>query len=199
MAYENEMRLIGNLGANPEEVVLSSGQAAKIVLYVTKKWRNRQTGEPVQKTNKFYINVYGQPAEFVLNHCKVGMLVEVKAALETRSYDDNGISRYVMDIVVNDWSHRVQILSDPAQKRSSDQPAPQQYREAPQQYQEASQQPAPRQYQEASQQPAPRQYQEAPQQPAPRQYQEASQQPATSQYAKPPKNERWNTDRPFGQ
>lgn len=168
MAYENEMRLIGNLGANPEEVVLSSGKAAKIVLYVTKKWRNRQTGEPAQKTNKFYINVYGQPAEFVLNHCKVGMLVEVKAALETRSYDDNGISRYVMDIVVNDWSHRVQILSDPAQKRSSDQPAPQQY-------------------QEASQQPAPRQYQEAPQQ------------PATSQYAKPPKNERWNTDRPFGQ
>lgn len=186
MAYENELRLIGNLGADPEVVPLENGIIAKIRVGQTKKWRDRGTNEPRERTDWFYIDVFGQNAKFVAEYFQKGMLVQVKAGIRTRTWDDNGTPRYVLDIVVAERDHKVQILSN-AQKQQSEVQRKPTHQSKPQNQDQTPQ----------HQQHLPPELQGGYGTPS-------ESQPAQSnaQYAPPPNqsgsDSNWNEDRPFG-
>lgn len=185
MAYENELRLIGNLGADPEVVQLESGGIiAKIRVGQTKKWREKETNQPKERTEWFYIDVFGQSAKFVAEYFQSGMLVQVKAGIRNRTWDDNGTPRHVLDIVVSEREHKVQILANPQKQQSAAQRQPTQQSRPQNRDQTPQHQPHMPQEGEYSTPPQP-------------------QQPQTNaQYAPPPQqrgNEsNWNEDRPFG-
>jgi single-strand DNA-binding protein len=181
MAFKNRVEVMGNLGQDPEVVTLQDGIAANLSVGLTKKWRNKETGQPESKTEWIDVSVYGHQAKFCAEYLLKGMLVEVVGGLRKRKWQDGEKSRSVMEFVVNERGHSVQILSVPdnARQRLNEQP----------------QQSAPQQQCSEQQYSKPKQ----PQQQYPDQHNAPQQEGWGNGYATPPQNQPNNSDRPFGQ
>ena len=100
MASLNEVRLIGNLGADPESRYAPSGDCiANIRLATTDRWKDRETGEPREHTEWHRVTFYGKLAEIVCAHLRTGSQIHVGGSLRTRKWqDDNGQDRYTTEI-----------------------------------------------------------------------------------------------------
>ncbi len=159
----NKVILVGNLGGDPETRYMPSGGAVtNITLATSETWKDKQTGQPQERTEWHRVVFFNKLAEIAGQYLKKGGKVYVEGSLRTRKWQDqSGQDRYTTEIVANE----MQMLDSRGQSGGYQQEggyAPQQAAPAPQQQpQQAPQQQAPQQpYQPA---PAP----QAPQQPAP--------------------------------
>lgn len=100
MGSLNKVQVIGNLGADPEVKYLPSGNAvANLSLATTDKWKDKQTGEPVEKTEWHRISFFGRSAEVLGEHAKKGSMLYVEGSLQTRKWQDKeGNDRYTTEI-----------------------------------------------------------------------------------------------------
>lgn len=142
----NKVILIGNLGADPETKYMPSGNAVtNISLATSESWRDKQTGEPQERTEWHRVVFFNRLAEIAGEYLKKGRAVYVEGRLKTRKWQDKetGQDRYATEIV----GDQMQMLGgrDDADSgaQSTNQPAqrPQQSAQAPQR----QQQPAPQQ------------------------------------------------------
>ncbi len=84
----NNVRLIGNLGADPKVVYNDKGLAtATMSIAVTVKWEDKN-GEIKERTDWIPLVCYGKVAVSVEESLKKGMKVEVKGQLSTNSWTD---------------------------------------------------------------------------------------------------------------
>ena len=100
----NKVILIGNLGKDPEVRYSPNGGAiANISLATTESWKDKNTGEQVDKTEWHRIVFFRRLAEIAGEYLKKGSKVYIEGKLQTRKWQDqNGQDRYTTEIVANE-------------------------------------------------------------------------------------------------
>lgn len=100
MGSLNKVQVIGNLGADPETKYLPSGAAVtNLSLATTDKWKDKDTGAPVEKTEWHRISFFGRAAEVIAEFCTKGSQLYVEGSLQTRKWQDKeGNDRYTTEI-----------------------------------------------------------------------------------------------------
>jgi single-strand DNA-binding protein len=99
----NSVRLIGNLGGNPEIKDLAGGKKlAKISLATTEKYKDSD-GNMVSETQWHNLSAWGKQAEFAQKYLEKGNEIAIEGKLLNRSYTDKeGQKKYVSEISVNE-------------------------------------------------------------------------------------------------
>lgn len=101
---KNSVRLVGNLGMDPEVKVFSDNKRlAKLSLATNESYKNDK-GEKVTETQWHNIIIWGAQAKFAEDILKKGDEVAVDGKLSSRSYvDKDGNKKYVTEIVVSEF------------------------------------------------------------------------------------------------
>jgi single-strand DNA-binding protein len=111
MAGVNKVILIGNLGRDPELRYTQNGQAvANFTLATTENWRDKSSGERVERTEWHRIVAWGRTGELCAQYLSKGRTVYVEGRLQTNEWEDKeGIKRRTTEINAN----TVQFLGGP--------------------------------------------------------------------------------------
>ncbi len=105
-ASMNKVILIGRLGQDPKLSYTQGGQAVcNFTMATDEGYKDRNSGQRVERTEWHRIVCWRQTAEFVGNYLTKGRLVLVEGKLQTRKWQDqNGQDRYTTEIVANNVS-----------------------------------------------------------------------------------------------
>ncbi|MEZ0148679.1 MAG: single-stranded DNA-binding protein [Candidatus Reddybacter sp.] len=101
----NKVILIGNLGQNPEVSALPSGGAVtNLTIATSESWKDKQTGQPVEKTEWHRVVFFNRLAEIAGQYLKKGSKVYIEGSLRTRKWQDKstGADRYTTEIVARE-------------------------------------------------------------------------------------------------
>ena len=122
----NKVILVGHLGQDPEVRYMPNGGAvASLTLATSEAWRDKQTGEMRENTEWHRVVMFGKLAEVAGEYLRKGAQVYIEGQLRTRSWEDNGITRYVTEILVK-TTGTMQMLGSAPQQNAQAQPKPQQ-------------------------------------------------------------------------
>ena len=103
MASVNKVTIIGNLGRDPENRYLPSGeQVTSIAVATTDRWRDKATGDMKEQTEWHRISFFGKLAEIAGQYLKKGSQVYVEGRIRTNKYTDrDGVERYQTQIIAD--------------------------------------------------------------------------------------------------
>jgi single-strand DNA-binding protein len=131
----NKVILIGRLGQDPEVKYMPSGGAVtNASLATSERWKDKNTGQPQERTEWHRIVFFNKLGEIAGEYLKKGSMVYVEGALRTRKWQaQDGTDRYSTEIVVSE----MQMLDGQSQngvpQSTGGQYAPSGDRQAPQQ------------------------------------------------------------------
>jgi len=99
MSYNNQVIIVGSLGADPEIRYTASGTAVlSFRVATTERWKDAKTGAQKEETEWHSCVVFGDRAtEYAPNLAK-GTYVRVEGKLKTESYEKDGVKRYTTKI-----------------------------------------------------------------------------------------------------
>jgi single-strand DNA-binding protein len=100
----NKVILIGNLGKDPEVRYSDNGAAfANITVATSESWKDKTTGENVEKTEWHRVVFYQRLAEIAGEYLRKGSKVYLEGRLQTRKWQDknNGQDRYTTEIIAD--------------------------------------------------------------------------------------------------
>ena len=117
----NKVILIGNLGQDPKVAYMPNGNAvANITVATSESWKDKNTGQNVDKTEWHRVVFFRRLAEIVGEYLHKGSKIYIEGKLQTRKWQDkNGKDNYTTEIIANE----MQMLdsrgegSAPAQQR----------------------------------------------------------------------------------
>ena len=144
----NKVILVGNLGTEPETRTFPDGGSITNISVATSfAWKDKQTGQPQERTEWHRVSFNGRLAEIAAQYLRKGSKVYIEGSLRTRKYQDKqtGQDRYATDIVARE----MQMLDGRQDGQQGAQPGDYQ--------QQAPQQQAQPQQQASQQQQAPQQ------------------------------------------
>ncbi|PLW81138.1 single-stranded DNA-binding protein [Kineobactrum sediminis] len=97
----NKVILVGNLGADPEVRYMPSGGAVtNVTLATSESWKDKQTGQPQERTEWHRIVFFNRLAEIAGEYLKKGSKLYVEGSLRTRKWQgQDGQDRYTTEIV----------------------------------------------------------------------------------------------------
>ncbi len=100
----NKVILIGNLGADPEVRQTQSGMTVTNIRVATSdSWRDKQSGQPQERTEWHRIVLFGRLGEIAGEYLRKGSQVYLEGRLQTRKWQDQaGNDRYSTEIVANE-------------------------------------------------------------------------------------------------
>ena len=100
----NKVILVGNLGQDPEVKYMPSGGAVtNITVATTESWKDKSSGEQVDKTEWHRVVMFGRLAEIAGEYLKKGSQCYLEGRLQTRKWQDkSGNDRYTTEIVANE-------------------------------------------------------------------------------------------------
>lgn len=123
----NRVILVGTLGQDPDSRYLPNGNAVtSMSLATSEKWTDKQTGQPVEKTEWHRVCLFGKVAEIAAQYLRKGSQVYIEGKLQTREWEKDGIKRYTTEIIV-DMRGTLQLLGG----NPNGQQAPQQQAQRP--------------------------------------------------------------------
>ena len=122
----NKVILIGHLGDAPTVRQMPNGEmVANFSLATTESWRDRQSGQMVERTEWHRVSMYRKLAEIAGQYLHKGSKVYIEGKLQTRKWQDQqGQDRYTTEVVV-DITGQMQMLD-----RRDDMQAGEQYSSA---------------------------------------------------------------------
>ncbi len=99
----NKIMLIGNIGNDPEIRATASGvRVAKLSMATNRTWSDR-SGEQQEKTEWHRLTFFGRFVDVVQKYVKKVDRLFVEGRIEySQTQDDQGVTRYWTDIVVNE-------------------------------------------------------------------------------------------------
>ena len=117
----NKVILVGNLGKDPDATITASGAAiCNITVATSENWKDKQTGEKVEKTEWHRVVAFQRLAEIMGEFLRKGSQVYIEGKLQTRKWQDqNGQDRYTTEVVARD----MQMLGGRTSNQTSDKPA----------------------------------------------------------------------------
>ncbi len=100
----NKIMLIGNLGRDPEMTYTPTGTPiTKFTMAVSRRRRNRDTGENTEETQWFSVVAWERLAETCNQYLHKGSKVYIEGRMNSRKYTDkDGIERTVWDVTATD-------------------------------------------------------------------------------------------------
>ena len=100
----NKVILIGNLGADPETRYMPAGGAVtNINMATSDQWKDKQTGQPQERTEWHRVVFFNRLAEIAGEYLKKGSKVYVEGSLRTRKWQgQDGQDRYTTEIVAGE-------------------------------------------------------------------------------------------------
>ena len=100
----NKVILIGNLGQDPEVKYMPNGNAvANVTIATSESWKDKNTGEQVDKTEWHRVVFFRRLAEIVGEYLKKGSKVYIEGKLQTRKWQDkNGKDNWTTEIIANE-------------------------------------------------------------------------------------------------
>ena len=99
MANINRVTVAGNLGGDPEVRFPPNGQAVcNLSLAVNERWKDRD-GNDQERTEWVRVQVWGKQAEACGQYLAKGRAVLVEGKMRTRSYEKDGVTKYVTEVV----------------------------------------------------------------------------------------------------
>ena len=109
----NKVILLGNLGRDPE--VRQTQDGTKIVhlaIATSERWRDRQTGEPREKTEWHRVVIFNERlGEVAEKYLSKGRQVYVEGQLQTRKWtDQSGQERYTTEIVLQRFRGELTLI-----------------------------------------------------------------------------------------
>lgn len=100
---------------------MPNGEAvANISLATTESWKDKNTGQPVERTEWNRVVFYRRQAEIVGEYLKKGSKVYIEGRLQTRQWEKDGVKHYTTEIIANE----MQMLDRAGESSSSAAPAP---------------------------------------------------------------------------
>lgn len=105
MSGINKAILIGNLGRDPEMRYTQDGNpVCNFSIATTMNWKDRSTGEKREKTEWHRIVTFGGLAEVCARYLRKGSKVYIEGRIQTRSYEKDGATHYITEIVASDMN-----------------------------------------------------------------------------------------------
>ena len=101
----NKVILVGNVGTEPEVRYTPSGAAvANITLATSETWKDKQTGQPQERTEWHRLVFFNRLAEIAGKYVRKGSKLYVEGSLQTRQWDDkqSGGKRYTTEIKISE-------------------------------------------------------------------------------------------------
>lgn len=100
----NKVILIGNLGKDPETKYMPSGEAVtNITLATSETWKDKQTGQPQERTEWHKVVFFKRLAEIAGEYLTKGSKLYIEGSLRTRKWQDqSGQDKYSTEIVANE-------------------------------------------------------------------------------------------------
>ena len=101
----NKVILVGNLGNDPETRAFPSGDmVTNITLATSETWKDKQTGQPQERTEWHRVVFHRRLAEIAGEYLHKGSKVYIEGALKTRKWQDKatGQDRYTTEIVARE-------------------------------------------------------------------------------------------------
>ncbi len=99
----NKAILIGRLGKDPEIRYTQDGRAvANFTVATNEEWKDKNTGEKKERTEWHRIVAFGKLGEICGEYLAKGRLVYLEGRLQTRSYEQDGVTKYTTEIVASD-------------------------------------------------------------------------------------------------
>lgn len=128
----NKVMFIGHIGRDPEIKYLPNGDAVcNFSVASSERWKDKATGEMQERTEWLRCNAFQRLAEVCGEYLKKGSLVYVEGKLQTRQYEQEGVTKYVTECRLDQMKMlggRPQQEGEgaaPAQQRQAAAPAPQ--------------------------------------------------------------------------
>lgn len=102
MSSMQKVLLIGNLGQDPSSRYFQDGTAVcNFSVATSEKWTDKASGEKKEKTEWHRVTAFRKLAEICSQYLKKGSKVYVEGKLQTRSYDKDGQTVYVTEIIAD--------------------------------------------------------------------------------------------------
>lgn len=100
----NKVQIIGHLGTDPDIRHTSGGsQVTTLSVATSEKWRDKQTGEMEERTERHRVVAFGKLAEIMGEYLRKGSLVFIEGRLQTRKWEDKeGVTRYTTEIIASE-------------------------------------------------------------------------------------------------
>lgn len=100
----NKVILIGNLGQEPDTRYMPSGGAVtNITLATSETWKDKNTGQPQERTEWHRVVFFNRLAEIAGEYLKKGSKVYIEGSLRTRKWQgQDGQDRYTTEIVASE-------------------------------------------------------------------------------------------------
>ena len=100
----NKAIILGTLGKDPDVKYTAGGSAIVNVSVATNEaWKDKNTGENVEKTEWHRIVVFGKLAEICAQYLKKGSQVYFEGKIQTRKWQgQDGQDKYTTEIVANE-------------------------------------------------------------------------------------------------
>ena len=103
MAGINKVILVGRLGRDPEIRYTPDGTAvANFSIATSEEWKDKNTGEKRERTEWHRIVAWRRLGELCGEYLSKGRQVYVEGKLQTRSWEQDGVTRYMTEIVASD-------------------------------------------------------------------------------------------------
>ena len=134
----NKVILIGNVTKDPEQRYLPSGGAVtNITIATSEQWKDKDTGQKQEKSEFHRVVFFNKLAEIVNEYVRKGSKIYIEGSLRTRSWEQDGVTKYATEIVANEMQLLDSRQGGPAAAQNNDAPA------RPQQASRPAPQPAP--------------------------------------------------------
>ncbi len=98
----NKVTIIGRLGRDPEVRTIESGaQVAQFSIATSEFYKDKATGEKKEITEWHSLVLWNRLADVSAKYLHKGDMVYVEGKLRTRSWDADGVKRYITEVLVN--------------------------------------------------------------------------------------------------
>jgi single-strand DNA-binding protein len=103
-SLKNSVRLVGNLGMNPEVKSFDNDRKLARLSLATSESHKNEKGEKVTDTQWHNLVLWGMQAKFAEDSLKKGDEIAIEGKLTNRNYTDkDGNKRYFCEVVVNEF------------------------------------------------------------------------------------------------
>lgn len=110
----NKVILVGNLGADPEIRHMQNGKpVCNLRIATSESWRDKASGERKDKTEWHRVVIFSEGlCKIAENYLKKGSKVYLEGQIQTRSWEQDGQTKYSTEIVLQGFNATLTMLDN---------------------------------------------------------------------------------------
>ena len=94
----NQVTLIGRVGINPEVKEVNGEKVCKFTLATSTKWKDKQSNEPIERTEWHVVVMWRKLAELAEKYVKKGSVLSIVGEIRYSSWEKDGQKHYKAEI-----------------------------------------------------------------------------------------------------